>query len=154
LRFRLSPRLLLNGAMMAARPAMVERTMMFRKYVSRLATPLAVVALIASTPVAYPQTKPKTVKLTFNNKSKVEIQVYTLDRISKKNDENKRMITPNSQGTSQATLDSGGYIDITFSIVGKNDKNISEYHCMDVKTSAAGKSDLSYNLEFEKLKKC
>jgi hypothetical protein len=132
--------------------------MMFRKHVSRLATPLAVVALIASTPAAYPQTKtsppPKTVKLTFNNKSKVEIQVYTLDRISKKNDENKRMITPNSQGTSQATLDSGGSIDITFSIVGKNDKNISEYHCMDVKTSAAGKSDLSYDLQFEKLKKC
>lgn len=131
---------------------------MFRKHVSRLATPLAVVALIASTPVVYPQTKtsppPKTVKLTFNNKSKVEIQVYTLDRISKKNDENKRMITPNSQGTSQATLDSGGYIDITFSIVGKNDKKISEYHCMDVKTSAAGKSDLSYDLQFEKLKKC
>jgi hypothetical protein len=144
--------------MIAARTAPVERPMMFRKHVSRLATPLAVVALIASTPVVYPQTKtsppPKTVKLTFNNKSKVEIQVYTLDRISKKNDENKRMITPNSQGTSQATLDSGGYIDITFSIVGKNDKKISEYHCMDVKTSAAGKSDLSYDLQFEKLKKC
>ncbi len=63
----------------------------------------------------------------FTNKSKVEIQVYTLDRISKKNDENKKMITPNGQGTSQATLDSGGStIDITFSIVGKNDKNISE----------------------------
>ena len=132
--------------------------MIFWKDVSRLATPLAVVALIASTPAAYPQTKttppPKTVKLTFTNKSKVEIQVYTLDRISKKNDENKKMITPNGQGTSQATLDSGGYIDITFSIVGKNDKNISEYHCMDVKTSAAGKSDLSYDLQFEKLKKC
>ena len=132
--------------------------MIFWKDVSRLATPLAVVALIASTPAAYPQTKttppPKTVKLTFTNKSKVEIQVYTLDRISKKNDENKKMITPNGQGTSQATLDSGGSIDITFSIVGKNDKNISEYHCMDVKTSAAGKSDLSYDLQFEKLKKC
>jgi len=131
---------------------------MFRKHVSRLAAPLAVVALFASTLAAHPQTKTsapaKTVKLTINNKSKVDIQVYTLDRISKKNDENKRMITPNSQGTSQATLDSGGYIDITFSIVGKNDKNISEYHCMDVKTSAAGKSDLSYDLEFEKLKKC
>lgn len=132
--------------------------MIFWKDVSRLATPLAVVALIASTPAAYPQTKttppPKTVKLTFTNKSKVEIQVYTLDRISKKNDENKKMITPNGQGTSQVTLDSGGSIDITFSIVGKNDKNISEYHCMDVKTSAAGKSDLSYDLQFEKLKKC
>jgi hypothetical protein len=132
--------------------------MMFRKHVNRLVTPLAIVTLIASTPAAYPQTKPtpppKTVKLTFTNKSKVEIQVYTLDRISKKNDENKKMITPNGQGVSQATLDSGGSIDITFSIVGKNDKNISEYHCKDVKTSAAGKSDLSYDLEFEKLSKC
>jgi hypothetical protein len=144
--------------MMSARFAPVEGTMIFRKHVSRLATPLAVVALIAATPAAYPQTKTppptKTVKLTFTNRSKVDIQVYTLDRISKKNDENKRMITPNGQGTSQAALDSGGYVDITFSIVGKNDKNISEYHCMNVKTSAAGKSDLSYDLVFEKLSKC
>jgi hypothetical protein len=138
--------------MTAVRPTLVERTMKFRKQVNRLATPLAFMALIASTPAAYPQAK--TVKVTFTNKSKVDIQVYTLDRISKKNDENKHMITPNGQGTSQATLDSSGSIDITFSIVGKNDKNISEYHCMDVKTSAAGQSSLSYNLEFEKLKKC
>lgn len=118
----------------------------------------AIFAIIAALPVvvgvsaAYSQAK--TVKLVFHNTSKVDIQVYTVDHISRKTDENKRQISAGGQGTSQATLDSGGYIDITFSVVGKNASNISEYRCVDVKTSASGKSELSYNLSMTSGRKC
>ncbi len=89
----------------------------------------------------------KTVKLTCYKSRKVEVQVYTIDHNnSHKADENKRMITPGGQGSTQATVDSGGYIDITFSILGKNDKNVSEYHCTDVKTSVGSKTELQYDV--------
>jgi hypothetical protein len=106
---------------------------------------IALIALAGPT-TAHAQAK-KTVKLTYTNRAKVEVQVYTIDHNNNhKADENKRMITPGGQGSSQATVDSGGYIDITFSIIGKNDKNVSEYHCKDVKTSVGSKTELQYDV--------
>jgi hypothetical protein len=105
-----------------------------------------VLIVLASLTAAHAQTK-KTVKVTFTNRAKVEVQVYTIDHNNgHKADENKRMITPGGQGSSQVTVDSGGYIDITFSVLGKNDKNVSEYHCQDVKTSVGSKTELPYDV--------
>jgi hypothetical protein len=95
----------------------------------------------------------KTVKLNYSNGSKVEIQVYTVDRVSKQTVEKKNMITPGGSDSSQAVVDKDGNIDILFSIVGKNDQGVSEYHCKAVKTSAASAS-ATVKLEFEKLGKC
>jgi hypothetical protein len=105
-----------------------------------------VLIALASLTTAHAQAK-KTVKITYTNRAKVDLQVYTIDHNNNhKTDENKRTITPGSQGTTQATLDSGGYIDITFSVLGKNDKNVSEYHCADVKTSVGSKTELQYDV--------
>lgn len=117
-----------------------------------IVTMIAALATFVGASAAHPQAK--TVKLVFNNTSKVDIQVYTVDHNTRKTDENKRQISPGGQGTSQATLDSGGYIDVTFSVIGKNASNISEYRCVDVKTSANGKSELSYSLSMTSGRKC
>jgi hypothetical protein len=105
-----------------------------------------VLIALAGPTTAHAQAK-KTVKLTFTNRAKVEVQVYTIDHNNgHKPDENKRLITPNGQGNTQATIDAGGYIDVTFSILGKNDKNVSEYHCTDLKTSVGSKTELQYDV--------
>jgi hypothetical protein len=95
----------------------------------------------------------KVVKLNYSNGSKVEIQVYTVDHVSKQTVEKKNLITPGGSDSSQAVVDKDGNIDILFSIVGKNDTGVSEYHCKAVKTSAASAS-ATVRLEFEKLGKC
>jgi len=108
---------------------------------------IALIALAGPTTVHAQAQAKKTVKVTYTNRAKVEVQVYTIDHNNNhKADENKRMITPGGQGSSQVTVDSGGYIDITFSVLGKNDKNVSEYHCKDVKTSVGSKTELQYDV--------
>jgi hypothetical protein len=96
---------------------------------------------------------PKSVKLNYRNGSKVEIQVYTVDNVLKKTVEKKNQITPGGSDSSQAMVDKDGNIDVVFSVVGKNDKGVSEYHCKSLKTSASSASSTT-TLEFEKLSKC
>lgn len=112
----------------------------------------AMVALaLSGVTAAYSQSK--LVKVTWVNRAKVEIQVDTIDNVAKKTRENRKQISPGGQATTDAELDADGYIDIRFSIVGKNDKNISEYRCLDVKTKAA-KTQLKYDLSMASGRKC
>jgi hypothetical protein len=95
----------------------------------------------------------KVVKLNYRNGSKVDIQVYTVDRVNGKTIEKKNQITPGGSDSSQAEVNKEGNIDIQFSIVGKNDKGVSEYRCKPIKTSASSATTTTV-LEFEKLNKC
>lgn len=107
---------------------------------------LAGAGLVAAQPAKF-------VKLNYRNASKIEIQVYTVDNVSKKTVEKKNQITPGGSDSSQAMVDKDGNIDVLFSIVGKNDKGASEYRCKPVKTSAASAPSTTA-LEFEKLSRC
>jgi len=123
-----------------------------KRYLKVLTAPLAIVATIALTLMGMSETHgeaPKVVKLSYRNAAKVDIQVYTVDHVSKKTIEKKTPITPNGKDSSEATINKDGYIDITFSIVGKNDKNVSEYHCLDVRTSVGSSTTFSYDLTFD-----
>jgi len=103
--------------------------------------------------VAQAPQAPKFVKLNYRNGSKVEIQVYTVDKISGKTVEKKNQITLGGGDSSQAMVDKDGNIDIVFSIVGKNNQGVSEYHCKPVKTNASSATS-PFTLEFEKMPKC
>jgi hypothetical protein len=89
------------------------------------------------------------VKLRFNNKAKIDVQVYVVDHIAKKTDENKRDITPNSSSESKAMMDKDGYIDIELSMVFRDPAKGSSYRCLPVRTLAKGQSTLTYDLTAE-----
>jgi hypothetical protein len=115
---------------------------------------LAIVfSILIGVTAAQPQAK--FVKLRMHNAAKVDIQVYVVDKIAKTTDEsNKRTVTPNGVLESKAMLDPKGYINIVFSILGKDDKNVSVYRCYEISTSTEGKSELSYDLSMQSGRSC
>jgi hypothetical protein len=115
---------------------------------------LAIVfSILIGVTAAQPQAK--FVKLRMHNAAKVDIQVYVVDKIAKTTDEsNKRTVTPNGVLESKAMLDPKGYINIVFSILGKDDKNVSVYRCYEISTSTEGKNELSYDLSMQSGRSC
>ena len=95
----------------------------------------------------------KYVKLRAVNKANMNIQVYVVDHVTNKTEENKQEVTNGGVVVSKAALNAKGYVDFTFSVLYR-DKSGSYYRCLDVSTSADGKNELSYDLTTDSGRKC
>jgi len=109
------------------------------------------IALLAGTTTLHADAK--FVKLRVVNKASYNIQVDVVDKVSKKTEQNRQEVTPNGVVETKAMLNEKGGVDFTFSVV-MRDPTRSYYRCMDVMTSAEGKSQLSYDFSAESGRKC
>jgi hypothetical protein len=88
----------------------------------------------------------KAIKLKIHNSAKVDIQVFVMDFISNKPDEQKNAVKPGDATTSNVIRDAKGNVDFYIQIRFIDEKKGSYYRCLPVSTSAEGKSELAYSI--------
>lgn len=122
-----------------------------KRLLAGIAIALPVAFLAGSVSV---QADTKYVKLRAVNKANMNVQVYVVDHVTNKTEENKQEVTNGGVVVTKAALNAKGYVDFTFSVLYRDTKNGSYYRCLDVSTSADGKSELSYDLTTDSGRKC